>query len=133
VSSVDEVPDFTVPPGFSPPAWLDATERKHIPNPNRGWEEVIDSTAGREGDAMYHPRIPLEEIEQIEMATVRDMYEIESKRKPHQRVYSRHIGRVIGASKGNMTEYVYVFYNQQGGVHGLPITPDELRRKGVKI
>lgn len=67
------------------------------------------------------------------MGTVRDRFEIVGKRKPHQRVYCRHVGEVIGAAKGKSTEYVYVFWFQGGEVHGLPITPDELKRKGVKL
>jgi hypothetical protein len=66
------------------------------------------------------------------MDTVRDEFEIRGKRKTHQRVYWRDVGEAIGFSKGNPTEYVYVFYNHQGGVHGLPITLQELRSKGVR-
>jgi hypothetical protein len=130
---VEHVPDFEPPDGFRPPIWLGKGERRHIPEPDWTLERIMENSKGREGDAWYHPQLPIVEIRQIEMGTLRDMYEIEGKRKNHQRVYCRGLGREIGVSKGQLTEYVYVFYSQSGGVHGLPITLDELKRKGARI
>jgi hypothetical protein len=39
----------------------------------------------------------------------------------------------VGASSGEETNFVYVEWNAQGGVHGRPITADELRMKGAVI
>jgi hypothetical protein len=94
---------------------------------------VIEESKGREGNACYHPRLSLDEIERLEMETVREGFEIKSKCKPHQWVYCRHVGEVIGYSKGKATEYVYVCYAQEGSVHGLPMTLQELRNKGATI
>jgi hypothetical protein len=35
----------------------------------------------------------------------------------------------VGASQGEMTNFIYVEYHQVGTVHGRPITWSELRRK----
>jgi hypothetical protein len=126
------VPDLTLPAGFSPPRWLPPGDRKHIPQRNWTVEQVIERSKGKDGDAWYHPQIVPDQIRAIEMNTVRDVCEIKGKRKANQRVYWRHVGRVVGLSKGKETEYVYVYYNREGGVHGLPITLQELRNKGVK-
>ncbi len=130
---MEEMPVFTLPAGFRPPRWLPKGERKHIPERKWTLAKVMDLSTGRDGDAWYDPRLSLMEIENIEMGTVRDVFEIPEKRKPHQRVYCRRAGREIGVSKGKTTEYVYVFYNQEGGVHGLPITLQELRNKGATL
>jgi hypothetical protein len=58
--------------------------------------------------------------------------EVKAKRRSSVRFYWRYLGIEIGASKGSPTEYVYVNYAQEGGVHGFPITLNELRRKVVK-
>ena len=68
----------------------------------------------------------------IEIETVRHEFELQGRRKPSVRYYWRHVGFEVGASKGKSTEYVYVNYAQEGGVHGFPINLDELRKKGVK-
>lgn len=39
--------------------------------------------------------------------------------------------RIIGASNGQETEFVFVTLVQDGTYHGRPITEDELYRKGV--
>ena len=111
---VEDEPAFAVPAGFRPPRWLQKNERKHIPEHNWTWAQVIELSEGKEGDAWYHPELSHDEIRQIEMGALRDDFEIRAKRKPHQRVYWRRYLRVIGASKGQETEYVYVFYVNEG-------------------
>ena len=133
VSSMEELPVFAVPAGFRPPRWLGKGDRRHIPEPTWTLAKVRDLSEGKEGNAWYDPQLSIAEIERIEMDSVRETCEIEKKRKPHQRVYFRHLGRVIGVSKGKTTEYVYVFYNREGGVHGFPITLQELRNKGAPL
>lgn len=123
-------PVFTRPTGFQPPRWLPKGERKHIPERNWTWEALLEKSRGREGDAWYHPRLSVEEIERIEMGALQDSLEI--KQKPHQRVYLRTMDEIIGASKGKATNLVCVTYNQEGGVHGFPITLDEVKRKTAR-
>jgi hypothetical protein len=132
VGPVEQEPVFNIPAGFRPPRWLPKGERKHIPERHWTWEQLVARSQGHKGDAWYHPRLPAEEIERIEMGTVRDAFEIPGKRKPNQGVYWRHLGMLIGTSKGKDAEYVYVYYAQDGAVHGLPITLEELRKKGDK-
>jgi hypothetical protein len=132
VSSVEDDPVFDRPDSFQPPRWLPKADRKHIPEPGWTWTSVIERSQGREADSWYHPLLSHAEIERIEMGALRNDLEVKAKRRSNVRFYWRHLGTEIGASKGVPTEYVYVNYAQEGGVHGFPITLDELRRKGVK-
>ena len=59
--------------------------------------------------------------------------EIIAKRTSIKRQYWKHMDRIIGASSGQETSYVYVEYHMSGHVHGRPITEGELRKKGVKL
>jgi hypothetical protein len=52
--------------------------------------------------------------------------------RPHVRVYWRHVGEIIGASRGKPTEYVFVMYTRDGTVHRYPIPAEELRLKGAE-
>jgi hypothetical protein len=124
---------FIAPDGFQQPRWLSKGERKHIPESNASWEILLERSQGREGDAWYHPNLAHSRIQRIEMDTVRDTNEVLSKRRGHVRYYWRHVGFLVGASKGEPTEYVYVNYAQEGAVHGYPITVDGLREKGVRV
>jgi hypothetical protein len=49
------------------------------------------------------------------------------------RFYIRDVGRVIGASEGTETPYVYVEHHSSGVVHGRPISKNQARAMGVKI
>ena len=129
---VENEPVFVPPDGFRPPRWLGKGERKHIPESHWLWETIIERTAGRDADALYHPGLAYSEIERIEMETVREGHEVKGKRKVHVRYYWRFMGYIIGASKGKATEYVYVNYASEGAVHGYPITLDGLREKGIR-
>lgn len=59
--------------------------------------------------------------------------EIVAKSRPNLRVFWKHMGRIIGASDGEETEYIFVEYGVAGNVHGRPITASQLRAKGVKL
>jgi hypothetical protein len=134
VSSIEDAPEFIPPTGFSPREWLPKVARKHIPESGRTLESLREESAGRMGDAWYHPRLSHDEIERIEMETVRVGTEFKKKKgNPVLRAYWRDMGEIIGVSKGKDTTYVYVTYHVSGVVHGLPITADELRRKGEKL
>jgi hypothetical protein len=133
VSSGLEELAFTPPDDFRPPRWLRKEERKHIPERNWTWEQVVEKSMGREGDAWYHPRHSHDRIQELEMGTLRDRFEIKPKRKSHLRAYCRFVGEIIGVSKGKPTEYIYVTYGQEGGGHGFPIRLEELRAKGAEI
>jgi hypothetical protein len=47
------------------------------------------------------------------------------------RCYYMDVGRIIGASDGAETQFVYVEYCKDGAVHGRPMTKDQLRELGV--
>ncbi len=38
-------------------------------------------------------------------------------------------GRVVGASEGEKTEYIFVEYTNNGHVHGRPMTLRQIREK----
>lgn len=124
-------------PVFRPPLWA-ADYDKHHPDHSLEWKQVVQTTGGPDGVARYHSSLSIPQIETMEMETVSDDLglgtEIVAKRKHNRRVYWRHMGRIIGASNGKETEYIYVEYAQSGNVHGRPITKAELRKeKGVKL
>jgi hypothetical protein len=101
--------------------------------------DVLRKTGDPEEPARYHPNLSTADIERMEMDCVAGQkpedrgQEIIKKRKPNKRVYWKHIGRVIGASKGEQTEYIFVEYGISGNVHGRPMTVRELRGKGAEL
>jgi hypothetical protein len=127
----------SVEPVFEAPSWARDYD-KHHPDYTAKWEHVIRRTKGSGGVARYHPSLSLVEIEEMEMQTVNRKLglgtEIAAKRKLNKKVYWRRMDRVIGASNGKQTKYIYVEYGTQGNVHGRPITKTELQMvKGVKL
>jgi hypothetical protein len=98
---------------------------------------VVRATAGKEGVACYHSSLRLADIERMEIDTVTEDLslgrEIESKRRSNRRVYWRHMNQIIGASRGQETEYIYVEYHSTGAVHGRPMTASELKSKGARL
>jgi hypothetical protein len=51
----------------------------------------------------------------------------------HKRMFYMDTGRIIGASAGEETRYLYAEWLTSGEVHGRPITVRELRNKGAVI
>ena len=49
--------------------------------------------------------------------------------KPHVSYFFKDMGRIIGASDGQLVQFIFVKYNSSGDVHGQPISEQELRRK----
>ena len=128
---------FRPPPGFRPPSWARDYD-KHHPLYSENWNDVVRGTAG-EGAARYHPSLTLAEIERMEIdviagANQQDQgQEIPDKCTLTKRVYWKCMNRIVGASRGKQTEYIFVEYAQSGDVHGRPIDEPQLKRKGAKL
>lgn len=125
-------------PSFRPPWWARDYD-KHHPLYAEERTGVVNGTGAEEGVARYHPDLSVAEIERIEMGVVAGPdeadrgEEIVGKRRPTKRIYWKKMRRIMGASQGKETQYIYVEYGNLGNVHGRPITPSELRAKGAKL
>lgn len=86
-------------------------------------------TKGEE-PARYKPGLSIS-IEDMEMQCVAQGTEL-PKSHPTRRMFYRKYDFVVGASKGEETQYVYAEWHQNGAVHGRPITLAELRTKGLR-
>ncbi len=89
---------------------------------------MLDS---KEQVAYYHPSFSAKEQEREEWGCIRPEHFIRT--RAAVRMYYRDLGRVIGASDGQETTFIYVEYGQAGPVHGRPITKQELREKGANL
>jgi hypothetical protein len=69
-------------------------------------------------------------IEEIELHCVDHGTEL-PREHPTRRRYFIELDFVVGASKGEETRYVYAEWHSNGAVHGRPITPVELQKKGL--
>jgi hypothetical protein len=122
---------------FRQPWWASDYTKHHPPRPSESWDDVVRETGRHEGIARYHPDLSLVEIERMEIDTVTEAmglgHEIESKRKHNKRVYWRRMDRIIGASNGQETQYLYVEYGITGNVHGRPMTVEQLKSKGARV
>jgi hypothetical protein len=113
---------------------------KHHPVQRVSWEQVVESTGLRGGRqkgkpvAKYgpHPSITVAFIEQIEMAAVRvAANELLPRVKPNVRAFWSQLEQSIGASDGEVTDYIYVEWHLNGSVHGRPMTRQDLIRRGM--
>jgi hypothetical protein len=120
----------SVEPTFREPWWVRDRD-KHWPLYSEDWTKVIRGTGGPEGVARYHTSLTLADIERMEIGCVagpndRDRgQEIVAKRRSHLKLYWKHMGRVVGASNGEETEYIFVEYG--------PMTVSQLRAKGAEL
>jgi hypothetical protein len=115
---------------WASPKWI--SYRKHRPALGIAWPVLVEQTRV-DSAYYYHPRITLAGQEIIEMAIVREENWFSHVDHKSIRRFYRRMDAVVGASSGEETNFVYVEWNAQGGVHGRPITADELRMKGAVI
>ena len=118
---------------WASPVW-EALYDKHHPEPRLPWREVVRSTGERGGIAKYgpHGEVTVEYIERIEMETVRMAdHELLPRCKPTVRAFWRKMDQRVGASNGEVTEYVYVEWHLNGSVHGRPMTKKDLEKRGM--
>jgi hypothetical protein len=113
---------------LKPPRW-NRYHYKHRAASNVPWEALVQRTA--RGPAKYCVDMTDEAQEALEMSIIKDGILI--CQKGSILMFYMDIGRTIGASAGIETSLVYVEYNTSGDVHGCPISPEELRRLGVKV
>jgi hypothetical protein len=120
------------------PQWID--RKKHKPPPRVAWAKLVVDTAGSDTPAFYCFDV---DIETLEMDCVRkgitqgrEIVKPENERHPYIREFWMHCGRIIGASNGKETEYMFAQWEACGSineVHGRPITIEELRQRGVRV
>lgn len=117
-----------------PPRWV--CIQKHNPrNILTLGDAITESAKFRAGKYI----IGREHVEAMEIGAVSARDEngrsVNELQRPHDnvRVFWHDAGRIIGASNGTPTQYIYVIYCVNGYVHGYPITPQELRKAGVNI
>ena len=90
------------------------------------WADVVKST--KTGDAHYKSGLPrsIETIEEECIATGNELpFVIPAKRR-----FWMQLDFIVGASKGEETGIVYAEWPITNGVHGRPITENELKKKG---
>lgn len=119
---------------WAEPYWDSVMYQKHMAMSKRDWERSIARTSTVEpGSAsQYDPNITSHELEGIEMSILQPGNLI--RQSGHVRTYWRNMGRTIGASCGELTDYIFVRWHCMGSVHGYPITRGELiNKKGVSF
>lgn len=114
--------------GWAEPRWIEL--KKHRPPPNVPWPEVVESTK-RPSPARYAPQISREIQELLEIECVTNGNLLSETR--HKKAYYMKRSRMIGASGGVETEWIYAERLRTGVVHGRPISETELRKKGAAI
>ena len=114
---------------WSDRVWDTLSYRKHLRATKKAWERSIARamTTGRGGVAQYDPNLTPDEIREIELATIAPENMITETH--HLRTYFRQVGRTIGASNGEFTDFVFVIWQISNSVHGFPISKDELISK----
>ena len=120
------------------PYWDELAGRKHRkrgPRYIKQWDRslIVAFTAdGRE--SIYNPELTLDQIERLEMSTVQgDAGGELILQICHVRKFWRRLAEDIGASQGKKTNYVLVQYNNNGSVHGYPVTESYLRQRGAQL
>jgi hypothetical protein len=104
---------------------------KHRPPNVIGWRELVAETGKPGGEAYYHGSVSRIEQQEMEMGCIEPARLFRQLR--NKRMYYADIGRRIGASDGENTNFLYVEWLISGEVHGRPITVAELKRKGAAI
>jgi hypothetical protein len=115
---------------WAEPRWI-TYNYKHRVTQAAPWKKVVPQTAQRGNPAKYCLDITDADQEEIELRCLREGTLIAE--EGSLRMYYMNAGRIIGASAGGETEFVYVEYNRLGDVHGRPITRQDLQRLGVQL
>ena len=90
--------------------------KKHVPQPNLSWAQIIKSTAG-DGAARYMPGIVIEKLERA----VFESGVLSTRGKPWKYAEFK---ETIGASGGKPSRWVRV-EESSGFIHGHPVTQEE--------
>jgi hypothetical protein len=92
---------------------------------------MVADSGGRFGKAVYRPNISEADQREFEMDCVQEGALFRTVK--HKRMFYRNMDRIIGASRGEETTYVYAEHLSSGEVHGRPITRAELLQKGAVL
>jgi len=124
---------------YQPAKWNRIASLKHH---RRGlrvekmWDRSILAVLTANGDSLYDPHLTPQEIEKFEMECVTAVDKRDGELEtglPHVRRFYRKFDCNIGASEGRKTPYILVQYNNDGSVHGYPVTKEYLKSKGALI
>ncbi len=121
---------------FAPPQWVRMPKhRKTGPRAEKMWERSILAAQTEEHGqpSIYDPGLTDDAIREMEMGCVRGGGTELPRRVYNVRRFYRHFPQYIGASEGKKTEYIMVQYEQDGSVHGYPVTVGYLRSRGAVI
>ena len=114
---------------WAEPRWV--RYKKHLPPQGIAWKELVAETGESGGEAYYRHRMSEGEHRRIETECITP--ERLFRETGHKRMYYMDMEKLVGASAGQETNFLYVEYLSSGEVHGRPITVDELRRKGANL
>jgi hypothetical protein len=98
----------------------------------------VAETGAPKGKAKYGPHDKINEatIHRIEVDAVKRGLEESEYELPEQkenvRSFWAECSKEVGASSGEKTKFIYVEYQNDGTVHGRPMTKQELIDKGMK-
>lgn len=122
------------------PYWNRAAGRKHRVGGSRArrlWERsvIVASTAGKGEPSIYDPNLLDADIERMEMGCINEERQGTELPQtiPHVRRFYRRMDRVIGGSEGEPTEFILVQWNNEGSVHGYPVTRRYLIERGAAL
>mgnify|MGYP001558570749 CR=1 FL=1 len=121
--------------------------KRHRPPPREQWSKLVKDTSQSEAMAYYCPGFDIEtwEMECVNGAllkakgngVVNECHEI-VRDNPHEHVreFWMNCKQLVGASKGEETEYLFAQWEVCGGtneVHGRPMTKEQLKQRGVRL
>jgi len=104
------------------------------------WERsTLAASTASGNDSVYNPNLTRNDIEAIEMECVRRAIAVPAAHNElqlticHVRRFYVKLGNLIGASEGIKTDYILVQYENDGSVHGWPVTEKYLKLQGVVL
>ena len=104
---------------------------KHRVSSSANWTDVVDQTKSNGYPAKYVPAMTDREQKLLEISCIRAENLIVEKFSV--RAYFMKVGRIVGASDGEETRFIYVEHRREGPVHGRPMTEDQLKKKGALL
>ena len=123
---------------WAPPRWNAVAGRKHRrcgPGQRKLWDRslIVAQTAERGEPSIYDPNLTEDAIREMEMSCVTGQGMELPRRSPHLRRFYRQFDFCVGASQGKRTNYIHVQWNQEGSVHGYPVTREYLKSRGADL
>ena len=116
--------------------WNSDAARKHVrrgPREEKNWERSI--TTALTGDpyqpSVFDPNLTDQQIQELVMGCL-DGTELR-RTICHRRTFYKRVTKIIGASEGIKTDFVFATYSNDGSVHGYPVTTQYLRDRGATI